>query len=77
LAIVQAKMPIPDLIGKGKRIRTVLVPVWAKSAVDAWITASGINGGMIFRRANRLGKYHGSRIWSVGPGEIRPLGKRF
>src|SRR5664279_4904046 len=33
---------IADLIGKGKHIRTVPVPVWAKRAVDEWTTAAGI-----------------------------------
>jgi site-specific recombinase XerC len=36
---------IADLIGKGKHIRTVPVPVWAERAVDEWTTAAGINGG--------------------------------
>ena len=53
---------IADLIGKGKHIRTVPVPVWAKRAVDAWTTAAGINGGTIFRPVNRLGKIWGDRI---------------
>jgi integrase len=53
---------IPDLMGKGKHIRTVPVPVWAKQAVDAWITAAGINDGMIFRRVSRLGKIWGDGI---------------
>ena len=43
---------IADLIGKGKHIRTVPVPVWAKRAVDEWTTAAGINGGTIFRRVS-------------------------
>lgn len=36
---------IADLIGKGKHIRTVPVPVWAKRAVDEWMMASGIDNG--------------------------------
>ncbi|MGA7931275.1 MAG: hypothetical protein WCA20_35430 [Candidatus Sulfotelmatobacter sp.] len=36
---------IADLVGKGKHIGTVPVPVWAKCAVDDWTTAAGINGG--------------------------------
>jgi site-specific recombinase XerD len=31
---------IADLIGKGKHIRTVPVPVWAKNAVDEWTDAA-------------------------------------
>ena len=53
---------IADLIGKGKHIRTVPVPLWAKQAVDEWTTAAGINGGAIFRRVNRLGKIWGDGI---------------
>jgi integrase len=53
---------IADLIGKGKHIRTVPVPVWAKRAVDEWIMAAGINGGAIFRRVSRLGKIWGDSI---------------
>ena len=52
---------IADLIGKGKHIRTVPVPIWAKRAVDEWVTAAGISNGAIFRRVSRLG-----RIWGAG-----------
>jgi site-specific recombinase XerD len=68
---------IADLIGKGKHIRTVPVPLWAKQAVDEWTTAAGINGGAIFRRVNRLGKIWGDGItpkavWHV----VRAAAKR-
>jgi hypothetical protein len=53
---------IADLIGKGRHIRTVPVPVWAKRAVDEWTVAAGINGGVVFRRVSRLGKIWGDRI---------------
>ena len=53
---------IADLVGKGKHIRTVPVPLWAKRAVDEWTVAAGINGGAIFRRVSRLGKIWGDRI---------------
>ncbi len=36
---------IADLVGKGKHIRTVPIPVWAKRAVDEWMMAAGINNG--------------------------------
>jgi site-specific recombinase XerD len=68
---------IADLIGKGKHIRTVPVPLWAKQAVDEWTTAAGINGGAIIRRVNRLGKIWGDGItpkavWHV----VRAAAKR-
>jgi hypothetical protein len=53
---------IADLVGKGKHIRTVPVPVWAKRAVDEWTAAAGINGGAIFRRVSRMDKIWGDRI---------------
>jgi site-specific recombinase XerC len=53
---------IADLVGKGKHIRPVPVPVWAKRAVAEWITAAGINSGAIFRRVSRLDKIWGDRI---------------
>ena len=52
---------IADLIGKGKHIRTVPVPAWAKRAVDEWTTAAAIDGGVIFRRVSRL-----ENIWGDG-----------
>jgi site-specific recombinase XerD len=52
---------IADLIGKGRHIRTVPVPAWAKHAVDEWTTAAGIDGGAIFRRVSRL-----ENIWGDG-----------
>lgn len=39
-----------DLIGKGKHIRTVPVPVWAKRAVDEWVNATDISDGPISHR---------------------------
>jgi integrase len=53
---------IADLVGKGKHIRTVPVPVWVKGAVDEWTRAAGINDGAIFRRVSRLGRIWGDRI---------------
>jgi site-specific recombinase XerD len=53
---------IADLVGQGKHIRTVPVPVWVTGAVDEWITEAGIYRGAIFRRVSRLGKIWGDRI---------------
>jgi site-specific recombinase XerD len=52
---------IADLVSKGKHIRTVPVPVWAKRTVDEWTATAGINDGAIFRRVSRLDK-----IWGAG-----------
>jgi site-specific recombinase XerC len=34
-----------DLKGKGGRVRTVPMPAWVKSAIDAWTSAAGITEG--------------------------------
>jgi site-specific recombinase XerD len=52
---------IADLIGKGKHIRTLPVPAWAKRAMDEWTAAARIKG-VIFRRVSRMGKIWGDRI---------------
>ena len=72
---------IADLIGKGKHIRTVPVPMWAKRAVDEWTTAAAINGGTIFRRVNRLGKIWGDgitpkAIWHIVKAAAKRVGIR-
>jgi site-specific recombinase XerD len=53
---------IADLIGKGKHIRTVPVPIWVKRTVDCWTAAAEITAGTTFRRVNRMGKLWGAGI---------------
>jgi integrase len=53
---------IADLAGKGKHIRSVPVPSWAKRAVDEWTGAADITCGTIFRRVSRLDKIWGDGI---------------
>ena len=72
---------IADLIGKGKHIRTVPVPMWAKRAVDEWTTAAAIKDGAIFRRVNRLGKIWGDgitpkAIWHIVKAAAKRVGIR-
>ena len=52
---------IADLVGKGGHIRTVPIPLWVKSAVDAWTTAAAITEGRVFPAINEAG-----RIWGDG-----------
>jgi len=44
---------IADMMGKGGRVRTVPMPSWAKSAIDAWREASGRGAGRVFVHVNR------------------------
>ena len=43
---------IVDLIGKGRRVRGVPMPMWTKQAIDEW-TQAGFSSGRIFRPVNR------------------------
>jgi integrase len=52
---------IADLIGKAGHVRTVPIPDWVKSTVDAWTTAAAITHGPVFRAINKAG-----RIWGDG-----------
>src|SRR5215813_5060835 len=42
-----------DLVGKGKRIRTVPIPPFVKVAIDAWTAAARLSEGPLFRRVRR------------------------
>jgi integrase len=52
---------IADLVGKASHVRTVPIPTWVKTAVDAWTTAAVITEGPVFRAINRAG-----RVWGEG-----------
>ena len=52
---------IADLVGKGGHVRTVPIPAWAKSRIDAWTAAAGITHGPVFRAINKAG-----RVWGDG-----------
>ncbi len=58
---------IADLRGKGGRIRTVAIPMWVKQAVDAWMTASGIEKGRLLRSISKSGKLNRESLsdWAV------------
>jgi integrase len=46
---------IADLVGKGAHVRTVPIPAWVKSKVDAWMAAAAIAHGPVFRAINKAG----------------------
>jgi integrase len=52
---------IADLVGKGGHVRTVPIPIWVKSKVDAWLAAAAISRGPVFRAINKAG-----RVWGDG-----------
>jgi len=52
----EGRWVIVDLIGKGRRLRTVPVPYWSKQLLDAWLSHSGVGEGRVFRRVSKAGK---------------------
>ncbi len=47
---------LADLEGKGRRVRTVAVPVWAKQGFNSWMSAAGIEDGRLLRSISKGGK---------------------
>jgi len=69
---------LADLEGKGRRVRTVAVPVWVKQGVNAWMSAAGIEEGPLLRSITKGGKIGKSlsdwAIWSVVEQSARQIG---
>jgi len=69
---------LADLEGKGRRIRTVAIPLWVKGGIDAWMSASGIEEGRLLRSIRKGGKLGGSlsdwAVWSVVEQSARQIG---
>ena len=53
---------LPDLVGKGNRVRTVTVPAGVKARIDGWTAAAGITEGRLFRPVTKAGVMKGTGI---------------
>lgn len=62
IAQLEGRWTIKNLIGKGKRVRTVGMMPHTKVLIDSWLTAAGITSGFIFRPIDKSGKIVGERI---------------
>jgi site-specific recombinase XerC len=51
---------IVDLVGKHGRVRTIPMPTWVESAIDAWTSAAGLTEGHVLRPVNRGTRLPGS-----------------
>jgi site-specific recombinase XerD len=58
----EGRWVIPDMLGKGKRIRTVPVPAAVKVRVEEWIVAADLFKGKIFRPVNKADRVVGDAI---------------
>ena len=54
-----ARWVLPDLAGKGGRVRTVTVPAGVKTRIDLWTAAAGITEGPLFRPVTKGGVVQG------------------
>jgi integrase len=68
---------IPDLAGKGNRLRTVPMPAWVKVIVDEWLEGAGLAEGPVLRPLNKAGRIIDGRIsedtvWNI----VREYGER-
>lgn len=75
----EARWAIVDLLGKGKRVRTVPVPAWSKILVDEWLTAANVQAGRVVRPIDKTGRLAGDSvtpkvIWWIVLGYARQLG---
>lgn len=56
----EGRWVIVDMLGKGKRVRTIPMPSWAKAALDAWSAAAGVHSGCVFLAINKGGRVNGA-----------------
>ena len=75
----EGRWVLADLCGKGRRVRTVAVPMWVKQGVNAWMTAAGIEDGRLLRRVTKAGKPKGAglsdwAVWSVVEQAAKEIG---
>ena len=63
----EGRWVLADLVGKGRRVRTVAVPLWVKQGINAWQTAAGIEEGRLLRSIGKGGKRVGEALsdWAV------------
>ena len=75
----EGRWVLADLEGKGRRIRTVAVPVWVKQGINAWMTAARIEDGRLLRSIRKGGKKIGAglsdwAVWSVVEQAAKQIG---
>ncbi len=63
----EGRWVLADLLGKGRRVRTVAVPLCVKQGINAWQTAAGIDEGRLLRSIRKGGKRVGEALsdWAV------------
>jgi integrase len=64
----EGRWVLADLEGKGRRIRTVAIPIWVKQGINAWMTAASIEDGRLLRSVAKSGKVNRETLsdWDSG-----------
>jgi hypothetical protein len=75
----EGRWVLADLESKGRRIRTVAIPIWVKQGIDAWMTAAGIDKGRLLRSISKSGKINRETlsdwaVWSVVEQSSKQIG---
>jgi site-specific recombinase XerC len=52
----EGRWVLVDLVGKGRRVRSVPVPGWVKQGIDAWVAAAKIAEGRLLRAIHKGGR---------------------
>ena len=70
---------LADLEGKGRRVRTVAIPIWVKKGIDTWREAAAIDKGRLLVRIGKSSKIRGDTlsdwaIWSVVEQSAKQIG---
>jgi len=75
----EGRWVLADLEGKGRRIRTVAIPIWVKQGINAWMIAAGIEEGRLLRSVSKRGKINRDTlsdwaVWSVVEQSSKQIG---
>jgi integrase len=75
----EGRWVLPDLRGKGGRVRTVAIPIWVKHGIDAWMVEAKIEDGRLLRPLSKGGKLIGDElgdwaVWSVVEQSAKEIG---
>jgi integrase len=75
----EGRWVLADLEGKGRRIRTVAIPIWVKHGINAWMTAAGIEDGRLLRSISKSGRINRETlsdwaVWSIVEQSSKQIG---
>ncbi len=75
----EGRWVLADLEGKGRRVRTVAIPLWVKHGIHSWRTAANIKEGRLLRAIRKGGKIEGETlsdwaVWSVVEQAAKQIG---